>query len=157
MADFTVTPRAKLTPEQNKQLDTVLAEAAKDPNLQGEEPTASSVIVVDESVAGFYSPEKTSMKGLSYWRAGALYLSKKYRGKGLMKEVLRAFFDKHRPGITWIANDNHASIKTFTGIGFKEYSEREYGGMAGKWYTLSSSPGFQKGKWYQTLKPAANA
>ncbi len=131
-----------LTEAQAQEFSEILKKASEDKYLQGEddildEASVKKVIVLDDStVAGFFSPTRTSMKAKRYWRAGALFLDDKFRGKGLMTEVLKKFFADHNPGIAWIADSNKSSISLFSRLGFKQYKPKEHEGEPGYWYVL---------------------
>src|SRR5438067_10796184 len=83
----------KLTTEQEKEFEKVLSSATKDKFLGDDddevirEGKRRLVILYGEKqeIAGFYSPETMSVKGTRHWRAGALYLIPKFRGKGIME------------------------------------------------------------------------
>lgn len=140
-----VVNKNKLTEDQAKEFENVLKVAAKDKFLgdDGVEPENDEkkrmVIFVKDEIAGFFSPERSSIKGVIHHRAGALFLIPKFRGKGIMEIVLREFFSKHSPGLSWIDDSNYKSISLFKRLGFKQGKQRDHENHKGHWY-LKDSP-----------------
>lgn len=138
----TVKREKELLPEHKRELALVLDQAEQDPFLKGDEsvlrhnPSRRAIVWRNEEVVGFFSPEKTSFKGLKCWRPGALYLLPSYRGKGIMEEVLKHFYAEYSPGLAWIDDTNNRSINLFTKLGFVKDKEREFEGKKGHWYFL---------------------
>lgn len=104
---------------------------------KGENRTA---ILLNGTVIGFLSPYEHVLMGDTYHRAGPLFLLPEYRGKGLMREALLAFFQDHTPGLAWIDDTNKPSIKMFVSMGFTRHSPwpAESGG-SGHWFTQQPS------------------
>ena len=70
--------------------------------------------------------------GGKWYRVGTVFISKKYRGLGIMKEALRLFIDRYK-NVMWSCNsENIASEKTALSVGM-EYSHSIYLGLNGKW------------------------
>lgn len=70
--------------------------------------------------------------GGNWFRVGTVYIKKKYRGMGIMKEALRLFIDRFK-NVMWSCNsENIASEKTALSVGMK-YSHSIYLGENGKW------------------------
>lgn len=158
MTQLKVLSVSDLSSVQLKRFQEVIKLAGSEEHLKGEfdadgNSKARKVIITDtEDVAGFFTPSQTSVKGVKYWRAGALYLLPKYRGKGLMYLALKEYFRSHIPGIAWIADSNTASINVFTKLGFKPYKPKEYEGIPGFWYTLTSVKNYTQ----ESLMPSSS-
>ncbi len=135
----------KLSEEQEKQFDRVLKDATQNKFLGDDEEDVirtgqrRMVILFDDEVIGFYSPQTTSVKGVRHHRAGALFLVAKMRGKGIMEYVLREFFTTHSPGFSWIDDSNSGSIALFKRLGFKQSKAKEHDGHRGHFYLKDSS------------------
>ncbi len=149
MSDLILKPFKDLTTKQAEHHLEDLKSAKIDPFLQGasslDDPNAKRLIIlVQENVIGFMTPEKTSMKGVQYWRAGALYVSKENRKKGNATSALRIFFQSHRPGIAWIEDTNVHSIRAFEKIGFYKWKPKQMNDLVGHWYLLDKVSSIEK-------------
>lgn len=74
------------------------------------------VIVIDQQAVGFMTPRFED----GYWRTGAIFVSKKYAGKGYGRDAIKTFFSDvlKRPARVWIADENIQSQKAFKSAGF---------------------------------------
>lgn len=133
----------KLSPKQTKAFTLVLQQANKDkylsPHEEEEVPKKPQCVVVlygkEKLPIGYYTPRRESWPGHSYWRSGTVFIVPQYRGKGIMAQVLREFFETHQPGLAWIDDKNSASINLFNALGFvKERPKVDGDGNAGHWY-----------------------
>lgn len=115
----------------NKYLDKLQRQANQDPFLADFIKPDPSRVTVDYQgkTIGFYTPRKEG----EYLRAGALYIDPAYRGKGIMKNTLAAYFSKSK-GRAWISDNNHNSIALFTKLGFTPSSIKMMDNEQGKWY-----------------------
>jgi RimJ/RimL family protein N-acetyltransferase len=59
---------------------------------------------------------------------------KSHQGKGIMSQVLSAFFTTHQPALSWIEDTNTASIALFKSLGFTKAKARDDGDRPGHWY-----------------------
>lgn len=141
-----VVSHTKLTKPQLADLQHVMALAKKDPFLETpddeviREGDDRAAILLNAQVVGFFSPSKTSFLGVRHHRAGALYLLPEYRGKGIMREALSAYFATKTPALSWIADNNAASQKLFKALGFVQNKAKAgQGGEAGHWYLKPKS------------------
>lgn len=132
----------KLTPAQARRYRDLVQMGVRDPFLLLDEESVNNtekrqVILYghDEVPVGFISPHRQSMQGQNHWRAGAVFLDPKYRGKGIMAQVLQEFFATHQPGLAWIDAKNHSSQQLFKRLGFVQYKVRHGStGQLGHWY-----------------------
>jgi L-amino acid N-acyltransferase YncA len=130
-----------LTEDQAKAFKVILEEASKSEYMSADEkvniPKIPCVVILSEKdqPIGFYTPKKQEFNGKDYWRAGALFLSAKERGKGIMHNTLMEFFDAHKPGLAWIDDANKKSIALFKSLDFDEGEVKKDGSIAGHWWT----------------------
>lgn len=142
--NITTVKQNKLEERFKKQLSSVVSSAEQDPFLMNDskdiEKSNNKEIIIWENkeVIGFFTPTKTNYKGVSHWRAGALYLITAQRGKGIMEYVLTEFYKKHQMGIVWINDENLRSINLFKKLGFEKDKARDHEGKPGHWYRLSN-------------------
>ncbi len=140
MGELTTRRKVDLQGEQLAAFEAMEALAAKDDRIaiDGELPRAQTRVGIyeGETLVGFFSPFEFKLQEQVYWRCSPLFLAKEYRGKGLMRKVLWAFFHDHSPGLAFIANDNKASLKMFIDLGFTRHSAiKAANGEQGYWYT----------------------
>lgn len=127
-------------------------EAVNDPFIGGEWFTAAftdpSKLTIrpicffdGKEIVGFINPRSETNNGKLHWRSGVIYLMKKYRGRGLMAEILYNFFDTHHPAMCWIDNNNSSSIRLYTKLGFvKGTAKKIAADEDGHWYHLQGKP-----------------
>lgn len=146
-----------LSKPQAAAFEVILEESAKDPWLGGsvediiKRPTV--VVITDNDIPiGFFCPKRQSWDGVNHWRAGALYLTRSKRGQGIMRQVLRKFFNAHMPGLAWIDDRNTGSLHLFEGMGFKRSKARPGAdGEPGHWWLLTTKPNLS----VEGLEPSA--
>lgn len=142
---------SELKPVQRKLFDKLITQALTDPFIGGEwlsnlvEKVKTNslrkekfeeffILVNDGELVGFFTPRLES----GYWRAGSIFITQEYRGKGIMFDLLKHFFQNHSPAMAWIANSNTASKNLYLKLGFTK----------GKDYNLSTAE-IDKGSWYE--------
>jgi predicted acetyltransferase len=118
---------------QSKQLETLLQEADAHPEFSGhhlvlgdEYDARRIVFLLDDDVVGFMTPREEDRFGEGRWRTGAIFVDKKFRGKGIAQEAIKDFFSKKK-GYAWISNKNTSSQKAFYNAGFYKGEERNVG------------------------------
>lgn len=129
---------SKLSKEQKAQLRQLVTEAQDNIFLLEIKHEDRTAILVEGEVVGFFTPQVTTVNGIEYWRAGALYLGQGYRSKNVMYEVLRDFFHSHKPAIAWIDDANTRSSLLFIKLGFVKWKAKAYSGKPGHWYLLNT-------------------
>jgi RimJ/RimL family protein N-acetyltransferase len=135
---------------QLQQLQMVIEQAYRDPMIGGDwlrERLANLdpvMVITTQPIhpVGFFIPRREN----GYWRSGTVYLDPKYRGRGIMCQILKPFFDSHMPAVAWIADANAASQSLYTRLGFTQWRA----------YTVTNRDGTLKpGAWYlkETIAP----
>lgn len=111
------------SPNQNlqKEYEALLEEANAEPFFYGQplNPKALRMVVVkDCMVVGCFEIGTTTYEGRVYYRTNRPYTKKECRGKGYMLEALKLWYNKRRPAMGWIDDDNLSSIRMFQNLGF---------------------------------------
>lgn len=88
-------------------------------------------------LAGLMYPRIHIFKHTKYYRTGAIFITKKFRNNGIARRAISIFFKHNRPGLSWIPDNNFASIKAFKNAGFVKSERKVYLGQAGYWYVLN--------------------
>lgn len=111
----------QLSLKEASELSKIVNKSIDDEKKNGYNPdrgdlSLRTAVLYEDKVVGYFQPRKDDY----YWRSGYVYLSKEYRGKGIMFEALKDFFKDHRPAKAWIANNNLASQHLFERLRFKK-------------------------------------
>lgn len=107
--------------ELQEQYEALLLEANNEPFFYGNplDPNAPRmVVVIDEFVVGFFEIGTMEYEGRSYYRTNRPYTKKDCRGKGYMLDALKSWYNRRRPALSWIDDDNLSSIRLFQNLGF---------------------------------------
>lgn len=97
-------------------LISIVKEAMFDPECEGACLKAPPVgIYFENKVVGFYSPRQEPN---GKWRLGLLYISPKYRGRGLLFRTAKKFFEDREPALVPIRIGNKGSENLFRSLGF---------------------------------------
>ena len=125
MEKLSTVPLAKLNPRQQLAFQKVLKEASDNPYLSPDEsttvPKKQCIVILygnQNEPVGFYCPKSQKWENERWWRAGTLFLSLRFRGKGIMQAVLGEYFDKQPRCLSWIEDKNSDSISLFKQLGF---------------------------------------
>ncbi len=96
-----------------------------------------TVIIVGESVVGFFEHGMSTFNGQRYYRTNRPYTAVIHRGHGYMVNALKMWYQERRPGMCWIDDENISSIRLFHNVGFRKVEAFFHEGKHGCFYRLS--------------------
>lgn len=124
-----------------QQYDRMLIDSVNEPHFHGSmmNPMKVRQVLVneDEEVMGCFETATRMYEGKSYYNTNRPYLLPKWRGQGLMEQVLRDYYQLLRPAIAWINIENTASIRLFQKLGFERGPVFNTSDQQGHYYFLT--------------------
>lgn len=82
--------------------------------------TERTIIVIGETVVGFFEHGRVSFNGVPYYRTNRPYTALAHRGHGYMTKALVEWYANRRPAMSWIDDENLSSIRLFQNVGFRK-------------------------------------
>lgn len=128
-----------LTPTVKEQYEGLLEEAKKEKFLYGiplDPKQKRCVILQKGTVVGAFEFGTSEQEDVTYFRTNRPYTLKAYRGQGLMFEALTHWYAARRPAMSWIDDENAASITLFSRLGFVKDRALNYQNKDGHFYFL---------------------